>query len=52
VSDRGLVEAKYKLPKVIKEIEGYTPFVKALKIFLVEKCYYNVDDYNKEIWQS
>jgi hypothetical protein len=41
-----------KLPRVIKEIEGFTPFVNALKIFLVQKCYYNVDDYNKEIWQS
>jgi len=41
-----------ELPRVIKEIEGYTSFVKALKLFLVEKCYCNVDDFNKEIWQS
>jgi len=41
-----------KVPTVIRDIEGYTPFVKALKIILVEKCCYKVDDYNKEIWQS
>jgi len=41
-----------KLPKVIRDIEGYTPFVKALKIIMVEKCYCKVDDYSKEIWQS
>jgi len=33
-----------KIPRVIKEIEGFTQFVKALKIVLVDKCYYNVDD--------
>jgi len=41
-----------KLPRVIKEIKAYQPFVKTLKKFLVEKCYYNVDDFHNEIWQS
>jgi len=52
-----LLEMKLKFFLVAKLVEkvfnslcGTT--VKALKIFLVEKCYYNVDDYNKEIWQS
>jgi len=37
---------------VIKEIAAYNPFVKALKKFLIEKCYYNVKDFHEEIWQS
>jgi len=41
-----------KLPRVIKEIKSYNTFVKTLKKFLVDKCYYNVNDYHAEIWQS
>jgi hypothetical protein len=41
-----------KLPRVIKEIKSYKLFVKSLKKFLIDKCYYSVNDYHKEIWQS
>jgi len=41
-----------KLPRVIKEIKSYNTFVKTLKKFLVDKYYYNVNDYHAEIWQS
>jgi len=41
-----------KLPRVIKEITAYNPFVKTLKKFLLEKCYYSVKEFDEEIWQS
>jgi len=41
-----------KLPRVIKEITAYNSFVKTLKKFLLEKCYYSVKEYDEEIWQS
>jgi Reverse transcriptase (RNA-dependent DNA polymerase)/Endonuclease-reverse transcriptase len=41
-----------KLPREIKAIESYGSFVKTLRKFLIKKCYYSVNDYFAELWQS
>jgi hypothetical protein len=41
-----------KLPRDIKECQSYSLFVMNLKDLLLTKCYYCVNDYFKEIWQS
>jgi exonuclease III len=41
-----------KLPREIKDFKSYELFVIKLKDFLLKKCYYCVNDYFGEIWQS
>jgi len=41
-----------KLPIELKSIKSYQTFVKKLREFLLKKCYYSLEDYKKEIWQS
>jgi Reverse transcriptase (RNA-dependent DNA polymerase) len=41
-----------KLPRELKSIKSYQTFVKKLREFLLQKCYYSLEDYKKEIWQS
>ena len=40
-----------KLPRELKTIKSFKTFVTKLRKFLVEKCYYTLDEYKKEIWQ-
>jgi Reverse transcriptase (RNA-dependent DNA polymerase) len=40
-----------KLPREFKTIKSFATFVTKLRKFLVEKCYYTLDEYKKEIWQ-
>jgi len=47
-----LSTAFYKLPRELKSIKSYQKFVKNLRDFLLEKCYYSLEDYKNEIWQS
>jgi len=40
-----------KVIKSIKTIKSFNTFVTKLRKFLIQKCYYTLDEYNKEIWQ-
>jgi hypothetical protein len=40
-----------KLPRELKAIKSFDTFVTKLRKFLIEKCYYTLDEYKKEIWQ-
>jgi hypothetical protein len=40
-----------KLPRELKSVKSFDTFVTKLRKFLVEKCYYTLDEYTKEIWQ-
>jgi hypothetical protein len=47
-----VIKAYNKLPKNLKEIREYNRFSKSLKLFLLEKCYYDINEYYSENWQS
>jgi hypothetical protein len=41
-----------KLPRELKSIKSFDTFVSKLRKFLIEKCYYTLEDFKNEIWQS